>query len=377
MNRLIILSNYFKPGFRAGGPVKSLDLLCTNLKYDYEILVLTSAFDIGSDQAYKDLQLDKPISKEGYKIIYFSKYNVWNILHSIKKYKPNLIYLNSFFSTQNIIIIALNKFMRFPKIILSPRGEISLNALKIKKYKKQIVLFIYKSLNLFKGIDLHATDKFEGNFLKKILPGNDITTIPNFTSELKEPTKQLKKQGNINMCFVSRITKKKNLEYALKVLSSNKLNNITIYFDIWGPIEDSAYWHQCLMQIKNLPENIHVAYKGSFKPSEQVNSLSDYELFFLPTLNENFGHIIFETMQLGIVPLISNNTPWTSINEFGGGSFPLEAKEKFEEYLLTFAKLDNEKFSNLSNMTVQYAKQNTNNCNNKEKYISFFNEKSK
>ena len=33
--------------------------------------------------------------------------------------------------------------------------------------------------------------------------------------------------------FAREITKKKNLEYALKVLSSNKLNNITIYFSLW------------------------------------------------------------------------------------------------------------------------------------------------
>ena len=84
MNRIIILSNFFKPGFKAGGPIKSLDLLCKNLRNDFEILVITSAYDIDSTETYAKIELDKILKKDGYKIVYLSKYNLSNILLYIK-----------------------------------------------------------------------------------------------------------------------------------------------------------------------------------------------------------------------------------------------------------------------------------------------------
>jgi glycosyltransferase involved in cell wall biosynthesis len=377
MNRIIILSNFFKPGFKAGGPIKSLDLLCKNLRNDFEILVITSAYDIDSTETYAKIELDKILKKDGYKIVYLSKYNLSNILLYIKKFNPNLIYLNSIFSLQNIFIFALNKFIKLPKIILSPRGEISLNTLKIKKYKKKFFIFIFKFFNFFNRIDFHATNKFESKYILKIFPGNNVTTIPNFSLLFKKPKKKYKKINKIRICFISRITPKKNLKYVIQVLTDSRLSNIEIFFDIWGPIEDKKYWRECLNHITNLPKNIQAKYMGAFNPSDQANLISCYELLFLPTLDENFGHVIFESMQLGIVPLISDNTMWTSINNCGGGSFPLQNKDKFVSYLLDFSRLDNKKFSKISKMMIQYSYSNSDNLTYKKKYKSFFNEKSK
>lgn len=377
MNKIIILTNFFKPGFKAGGPIKSIELICKYLRNDFEILVITSAYDLGSTKVYDNLEIDKIFKTDGYKIIYLSSYSVSCILSYIKKFSPNLIYINSIFSIQNIFIFFLNKFIKLPKIILSPRGEISLNTLKINKYKKKIAIFIFKIFNLFEGIDFHATSKFESKYILKIFPKNKLTIIPNFTFSFKKSLKKYKKKNEIKMCFVSRITQKKNLIYAIQILANKKLENIKISFDIWGPIEDKKYWRKCLKQISDLPKNIQVKYMGVFHPTNQVKSLSFYELLFLPTLNENFGHIIYESMQLGIVPLISDNTLWTSIKNYGGGSFSLQSKDKFVNYLLNFSKLDNKDFSKVSKKMMQYAYSNSDNLINKKKYKSFFDEKSK
>ena len=377
MNKIIIFTNFFKPGFKAGGPIKSIELMCKYLTNDFEILVITSAYDKDSDKAYANIEPDKILKKDGYKIIYLSSYSLSCILSNIKKFSPNLIYLNSIFSIQNILILLSNKFIKLPKIILSPRGEISLNTLKIKEFKKKIAIFIFKFFNLFHGIDFHATSKFESEYILKIFPKNKVTIISNFTSSFKKSLKKYKKKNKIKMCFVSRITQKKNLKYAIQILSNKKLNNIEISFDIWGPIEDEKYWRECMKHISDLPKNIQVKYMGLFSPANQVKLLSFYELLFLPTLNENFGHVIYESMQLGIVPLISDNTLWASINNYGGGSFSLQNKDKFINYLLEFSKLDNKKFSKISKKIIQYAYSNNDNLINKKKYKSFFNEKSK
>ena len=145
--------------------------------------------------------------------------------------------------------------------------------------------------------------------------------------------------------------------------------------DIWGTIVDYAYWKECEDIIVKLPKNTIVKYMGTYTPLNQSSKLSNYQLLILPTLNENFGHIIFESMQLGIVPLISNNTPWTEINKLGAGSFNLDDEHKFINYLIKFAQLDDKNFSKVSEMIVQYACKKSNKKATKEKYISFFNEK--
>ena len=84
------------------------------------------------------------------------------------------------------------------------------------------------------------------------------------------------------MCFASRISKKKNLKFALNVLNDIRLHNFQLSFDIWGPIEDAAYWRECKKIISGLPKNIKVSYLGTFNAYNQVEKLSNYQLFFSP-----------------------------------------------------------------------------------------------
>ena len=377
MKKLLIVSNFFKPGFRAGGPIKSIDLFCKNLKDDFNILVVTSSKDLGLYKNYEGIKLNTVINLDGYRVIYLSTYNFLNILFQVKKFKPNLIYMNSIFSSQNIYIFFLNCLIKLPNIVLAPRGEISKNALKIKQFKKKIVLKVFKTFKIFKDVNFQATDIYEANYLQKIFPENDINIIKNFVSDrVIKSAKSPKIINHINLCFASRISEKKNLKFVLNVLNNIKLQHFQLSLDIWGPIEDHVYWHECQKIISILPKNIKVRYLGTFNPDNQFEKLSNYQLFFFPTLNENFGHIIFESMQMGIVPLISNNTPWTEISKFGAGIYDLEDEEEFVDYLVRFAKLDDKNFSKFSEKIVQYASENINNIETKEKYISFFNAKS-
>ena len=63
-------------------------------------------------------------------------------------------------------------------------------------------------------------------------------------------------------------------------------------------------------------------------------TISEYNLFVLPTLGENFGHVIIEALTLGIPVLLSDRTPWTSIvNNSGYAAISLVYKEKYLEFL--------------------------------------------
>ena len=103
-----------------------------------------------------------------------------------------------------------------------------------------------------------------------------------------------------------------------------------VNFNIYGPIEDRAYWGQCKEQLDKLPPNIIWNYYGDV-PSEDVQAVfQKNDIFLFPTLGENYGHVIFEALSTGCIPVISDQTPWERIAENRAGFIiPIKALEEF------------------------------------------------
>ena len=52
-------------------------------------------------------------------------------------------------------------------------------------------------------------------------------------------------------------------------------------------------------------------------PSEEVQSvLSTQDILVLPTKSENYGHVVFEALSVGCIPIISDRTPWSLVERW-------------------------------------------------------------
>jgi glycosyltransferase involved in cell wall biosynthesis len=116
--------------------------------------------------------------------------------------------------------------------------------------------------------------------------------------------------------FVGRITAKKNLDMTLSAMQHL---TTAAEFDIFGPIEDSKYWKRCQYLIDRLPSHVTAKYCGELSPSEARGIVAEYDVFVIPTLGENFGHSIAESLSASCPVLASDETPWTLVLERGGG----------------------------------------------------------
>ena len=56
--------------------------------------------------------------------------------------------------------------------------------------------------------------------------------------------------------------------------------------------------------------NIRVEFKGPIPYTQVFGTLQQYHLFVLPTLGENYGHVIYEALSAGEPVPISDQTPW-------------------------------------------------------------------
>jgi len=108
----------------------------------------------------------------------------------------------------------------------------------------------------------------------------------------------------------------KNIHFALEAMR-HLTSPVTL--DIFGPIEDPSYWERCQSVISTLPKVINTRYRGSLDPSDAPSVLAQYDTMLLPTLGENFGHVIAESLSAGCPVVCSDRTPWTDVLENGGG----------------------------------------------------------
>jgi glycosyltransferase involved in cell wall biosynthesis len=337
---LIFISNYL-PGTKMGGPVTSIFNMVKHLSSNINFKIITSDRDLGDQIPYPNVEKNKWILVDNVEILYVKKgvFAISTILSVINTTKHDYIYLNSLFNPLYSINILFCKKMRLinSEIILAPRGELFKEALSFKPVKKFFFIKIALSINLFKNIIWHATQEREKLFIiDSINPSeNNIKIAPVISSGFQKKIPvviELSKrtnEGSLSIIFLARISKDKNLPYTLEILK-----NITFHvnFDIYGPIEDVDIWEYCKMEILTLPSNIIVRYLGHLDKELVHETLSCYDLFFLPTFAENFGHSIAESLSVGTPVLISDNTPWQNLDvKNWGWDISLENSQGFIE----------------------------------------------
>ena len=329
---ILIGCDHYLPGFRAGGPVRSIAAIVNVLKNEATISIITRNRDCGIKTPYENLSPNQ----YGYPVFYFSiTQAIVGIFKLLKNHSFDIIYCNSFFSpvfTIYTLLLSRVVFRQKTKIIIAPRGELGSGALIFNSPRKKIYLFLMRRF-LEKNIVWHATSTEEENDIKKIIGVRaNIFTLANIAlTDFPVSAIQNKKENELKIVFISRIIGKKNLEFALQVLAQVKGS---IFFDIYGPIEEPAYWESCLLLIKNMPSNIVVNYKGALMPEVVAQTIQHYDLFFLPTLNENYGHAIVEAFSAGCPVMVSSNTPWRNLADCNAGwDFDLKNPAEFTKKL--------------------------------------------
>lgn len=350
--------HWYLPGTKAGGPVRSVFSLVSLLKKYFDFYIITTNSDLGSDKEYVDIKPNTFFVKDEINYYYFNKENLIaeNVLALLKQIDPALIYLNSFWSfTFSINIIRLkNKKLISAPILLAPRGMLSKGALSLKSFKKNIYLISAKLFGWYKCVHFHATNKQEEQDIKARFASAKITIASNLNSGTLLKNNSLKKAGQLDLFFLSRISEVKNLHFALEILKDVP-SDIHINYDIYGNLEDQGYWNRCIEIINQLPKNVSVTYKNELAFNEVQSIISKYHSLFLPTLNENFGHSIVESLLSGCPAIISDQTPWTDLEKHNAGyAIPLNSKERFLHTIVAMAKLNQEEFSQKSNAANTY-----------------------
>lgn len=316
--RVLICIDWYEPGFKAGGPIRSVANIVNALRDEVEFYVLTSAYDLGDEEPYKDLMINEWFDKDGIFIKYLDKkmLNYSAIRRNILEINPDLLYLNSLFSKKFTLFPLLVARRNGYSVIIAPRGMLGNGALEIKKGKKKTFITIAKILGLYKRVFWHASTVEEEKEIRKNFGRKAkvhvAQNIPVAQKLKLDDILNNKKKGSIKFLFVSRISVKKNLHLAVLALKQIKTDK-PVQFDIYGVIEDQEYWDSFKDEL-NSAENVEITYRGVVPPSELPQIYADANFLILPTKHENYGHVIVEAWSNGCPVIISRNTPWKNLN---------------------------------------------------------------
>lgn len=333
MKSILIFYDYFSPAYKAGGPIRSLKNLTELLADSCQMYVYTSAVDLDGDPL--DVEKDQWVQfSENVQVFYASpkELSIKRIYQQLQKLEPDAIYINGLFTPYTVFYpllglkwLKLKRKQRTPKVVVAPRGMLKFSALALKAGKKRLYLKLFRSLGLHKDIHWQATDPQEFEDIA-VFAGKEalVRQIGNVPLIPSQPDSRPKETGKLVLLSVSLIARTKNLLFLLKCLKKLPAG-LELQYDIYGPIKEEDYWQQLKAEMEDMPPNIQVTYKGAVQPDEVTATLQQYDFFVLPTLGENFGHAIFESLGAGIPVLISNQTPWKSLEQQSAGwDLPLQ-----------------------------------------------------
>jgi glycosyltransferase involved in cell wall biosynthesis len=348
---LAFVGNYL-PGYKAGGilriTVNTVDHLCD----EFEFKIVTRDRDVGDDKPYADIWINQ-WQKVGNAMVYYlppQSSTVKDILNLIVSTPHHVLYLNSFFDPFTIKVL-LNRILHrahFKPVIVAPWGEFAWASLKQKYPKKFVFIQAARLFGLYKKVTWRASSEFEAQDIIKVMkikPGAihitgdfPLKNIPDVASDVTfKPSTDDK---GLKIVFLSRISREKNLDYALRVLSKV---NAKVFFDIYGPAENATYWKECQELIGQLPANVIVNYNGSVNPNHVVHIFNHYDLFLFPTGGEAYGHVIAECLISGTSVLISTETPWRNLQTDGlGWDVDLAREDSFVEVIERLALLSDD-----------------------------------
>jgi len=326
---ILVVTGYYFPGYKAGGVLRNIVNTVDNLCDRFEFKIVTRDRDLGDAVAYSDVRPGEwqPVGNASVCYLPPEAETVSRLNRLLDATPHDVLYLSSYFEPLTIRVLLGRKLrgIRRPEVIVAPFGEFAEASLTQKYPKKFVFMTVARLAGLYDGVTWRVSSEYEATDLVKVLGVARGSIAVTGDLPVKNPPPAYGQEPSaghpaeregLNVIFLSRIAREKNLDYALKVLKKVRAN---VRFDIYGPAENTAYWEECQRIAAELPDNVRMSYKGIVTPDQVVRVFAQYDLFLFPTGGEAYGNVIAESLAAGTPVLVSTETPWRDLGKDGLG----------------------------------------------------------
>ena len=326
---VLVLAGRYRPGYRAGGPVASVENLVRVLGGEFDFRVLALDHDLGDPTPYSDASR-RP------EAIYLPLAGAAARIRKEVKRARGVVYVQSLFDP----FWGLMPLMTAPRksLLVSPRGQLAPGALAFGGPKKRIALGMLRARGLGRAL-WQATADSDADEMRRAAPwiaSDRIVVAPNLPSDPGFSPRR-KPVGNLKAIYVGRIDPKKNLLTAVRAAAA-----AGVELEVVGPAEDTAYAEECR---RAAAASERVTFAGALPPDAVRERLAGADAFLFPTHGENYGHSIVEAMLSGLPALIGDATPWRNLEATKAGfDLPPDDVDGFAAALQKLAKMPEEEY---------------------------------
>jgi glycosyltransferase involved in cell wall biosynthesis len=180
--------------------------------------------------------------------------------------------------------------------IYTPHGGFS-NLLNVDIFRllRRFFLFFSEYFLIKNAKFIQAVSESELSFLRLI---NSNTKI--IFNYIFKKRKKIKKKKSYLFSYIGRLDPSKNINFLIKIIEHS---NIKIHFYGYFTKSSSNYYKDSIKKNKNFSENFYGLYKGEKELSKIIQK---YQYMILPSMWEGMPIVIYEAIENGVIPIISN-----------------------------------------------------------------------
>ncbi len=333
--RVLVVSPYYVPAWRAGGPVRSLAAMVAQHGDRHEFTVLTSAYDweqaspmevpaTGWVPAGRARVRYLPVRSAGSLLRPAAARAWWRAWREALASRPDVAYLTGVFPpVWSVLPLVARRLglLRMPPVVIAPRGEFGAGALALKGGRKRAFLRLARAAGLFTGVAWHASSPAEATEIAAVLPGARIVVREN---ETELPARAVRGCGDspaagearpLRIAYLGRVSPKKGVDVLLRALPQV---SAPVQVSVHGAA-DPGYLARC--EALAAQAGHPVEFTGQIRPERVAAGFAAADVFVFPTASENFGHTIAEALAAGCPVLLTRSvTPWDGPVAAGGGA---------------------------------------------------------
>lgn len=354
---ILIITGRYLPGYKDGGPVRTIKNLTDYLGNEYNFRILTADRDHGDEAPYPDITVNT-WNRVGNALVWYvppGKFS-FSIIRKMSE-EADTVFISGCFSDYAIKTLILNRIGQIKKpVIIAPMGLFMPNAMKRKPIKYNSFIMLFKLLGMFHNVKWSVSSEIEEKCVKKEISPEAVCYIAKDLPRMVEEKTihKRKKTGELRAFFISRISPEKNIIQSIDIL---KECHSSIWFTIYGPILNQQYWEKVEEKLLELPSNIHAAYKGNINSEQVVETLEQEHVFLFTTIGENYSHVVHEALSAGCPCVISDQTPWQDLDKnCAGHVLPLNDNSRFVKAIESYAEMAETDFQKISDAAHDYAR---------------------
>lgn len=238
--------------------------------------------------------------------------HIWEGWRAIRG--ADVVHVNSLFYPSSAVFVLRAQWLG-KRVIWSPHGELSPNALVYSPLRKKLLLWLFRKIS--HRVTFHATCSAEVAQIRQRF-GLDVVVGEIAVGMELPPTAQRTAQPYL--LFMGRLHPIKAIDRLLDALSVSDLFRKSPYtLTIAGP--ESDYKQTLVEQIRALKLIDKVIFIGAVQGECKEQLYANALVTVLPSHSENFGNVVIESLAQGTPVIASTGTPWQRLETDEAGSW--------------------------------------------------------